>query len=164
MRRHTGRVLSMFCLMALAVAGFLVPHGVGQCSDRIAWATGAAFQRQLGQPVDVFWTNTPLRSAVRGLSQSQQVAILIDRRVDPGQKLDIKLQNTPMELVLQTIAERCQLGLTRLGPVVYLGPQWSAARLKSAAAVFRQAVRRLPSPEQRKYLEVKALAWPDRSD
>ena len=121
------------------------------------------FQQRLAQPVDILWKGNPLRAALRGLSEAQQVAILLDRRVDPGQKLDLTIQGKPLEAALQTIADRCGLGVSRLGAVVYLGPPSAAQRLRPAAAAFAQAVRRLPTATQRKFFQSKALAWEDLS-
>jgi len=72
----------------------------------------AAARRTGRHPV----SGNPLRAAITSLSQAQQVAILIDRRVDPGQKLELTLKDVPMESALQTIADRCGLGVSRLGP------------------------------------------------
>jgi hypothetical protein len=89
------------------------------------------------------------------------VAILIDRRVDPGQRLTLNLQNVPLETILQTVAERCGLGLARLGPVVYLAPPPAAERLRPLAAAMDRAARQLPAAAQRKFLRVQPLAWED---
>jgi len=48
------------------------------------WLTGSRFEKQLAEPVDVFYSGTPLRQAVMSLSRTRRVAALIDRRVDPG--------------------------------------------------------------------------------
>jgi hypothetical protein len=91
------------------------------------------------------------------------VAILIDRRVDPGQKLDLTIKDEPLQVALQAIADHCGLGVSRLGAVVYLGPLSAARRLRPAAAAFGQAVGRLPTTAQRKLFQAKALAWEDLS-
>ena len=64
------------------------------------------------------------------LSRAQRVAVLIDRRVDPNQKLDLQLSGVPMDAALQQIADRCGLGVSRLGAVVYLGPPPAADHLR----------------------------------
>lgn len=123
------------------------------------WATGPALQQRLAQPVDIVWTNNPLRKALESLSRAQKVAILLDRRVDPGQKVDLSVRATPLESVLQLIARHRELGVCRLGAVVYLGPPQAASRLRALAALREEDVRRLPPAAGRKFLQLKALAW-----
>lgn len=123
------------------------------------WATGPALQQRLTQPVDIVWTNNPLRKALESLSRAQKVAILLDRRVDPGQKVDLSVRAAPLESVLQLIARHCELGVCRLGAVVYLGPPQATSRLRALAALREEDVRRLPPAAGRKFLQLKALAW-----
>ena len=104
----------------------------------------------------------PLRRAIEGLSQAQKVAILIDRRVDPSEKLNLTIKDTPLRSALQEIADHCGLGVSRIGmAVVYFGPPSIAEKLPSIEAAFVRAVRRLSPPAQRKFFQSKALAWDD---
>jgi hypothetical protein len=125
------------------------------------WATGPEVQRRLVQPVDIHWAGNPLRPAVQHLAEAVQVAILIDRRVDPGQKLDLEVKGESFQSILQAIVRQCGLGMSRLGPIVYLGPPSVAEQLKSTTAAFEQVVRKLPKAVQRKFLQTKAMAWDD---
>jgi hypothetical protein len=130
-------------------------------ADQMAWATGAEFQQRLDQPVDILWSGNPLRDAIKNLSETQRVAILIDRRVDPGRKLTATIKNTPFEIAIQSIAEQNELGVSRLGDVIYLGPRLPAERLRPIEAAFKQRVRQLPMPIQRKLSRAKAMVWMD---
>jgi hypothetical protein len=102
-----------------------------------------------------------MRTAIRGLSESQQVAILLDRRVDPGQKLELTAKGVPLESALRTIADRCGLGVSRLGAIIYLGPPSAVRRLRPIATALNQAVRKLPTDVQRKFMRQKAMTWDD---
>lgn len=133
----------------------------GNVADRIGWNTGAAFQRALGEPCDILWAGNPLRQAIASLSAARKVAILVDRRVDPGQKLDVSLKGVPLESALQTIAEGRGLGIARLGSVVYLGPPSGVENLRAVAAMLEKEVRPLSPTARRKFHEIKGLAWDD---
>ncbi len=50
---------------ALVVSG-APPRSCGQ----IPWATGSQLSQTLAQPLDVFWSNNPLRDAVASLSRA----------------------------------------------------------------------------------------------
>jgi hypothetical protein len=148
-------------IAAAIIAGALARGSAVDAADRVNWLTGAALQQQLAEPVDILWADNPLHQAMVRLSRACRVAILIDRRVDPGQKLDVSLRGVPLESALQTIARGRGLGVSRLGAVVYLGPLPAAERLPAVAAGFDKQVRLLPPAVQRRYHQLKALAWED---
>ena len=162
--RFSRHALRMAGLVAVAVlCNVFAWHDIAHAARHTAWATGMALQQKLAQPVDIFWSNTPLRGALQGLAETQKVAILIDRRVDPGRKLDLTIKGEPMRAALQTIAERCGLGLSRLSAVVYLGPPPTAEQLRPVANALRQSVRQLPPAAKRKFFHFRAIAWSDLS-
>jgi len=147
-------------IVALLAFGVMTDRDVN-AADALHWATGAAFERTLAENVNIRWTNVPLRRAIRHLSEAKHAAILIDRRVDPDQKLNVTLENVPLGAAMQTIARDLGLGVARLGNVLYLGPASVAERLPGLAASLQREVRRLPAAAQRKYLSSKRLAWDD---
>ena len=154
--------LTLRTIAAIMAGHFLVMGGDDLCAaGKSTWVTGTELQQRLGQSVDILWSSTPLRDAVASLSRAQQVAILIDRRIDPGQKLDLTVRNVPMKQALQMIADRCSLGIARLGTVVYLGPPSAAQRLRPLSQAFQQASRRLSPSIQQKLLLRKAMVWED---
>ena len=153
--------ITTLALTAVIAAQALVSAGGADAADGPHWATGAALQKALSQEIGVLWSGNPLRQAIGRLSRAQRVAILVDRRVDPGQTLDLKLDSVPLETLLGKIAEHCGLGVSRLGPVFYLGPVQAANRLHSLAGEVGKNVRRLPSATQRKFLQTKPLVWDD---
>jgi hypothetical protein len=148
------------CFIAVITVGLWLctPAAAG---EKVAWATGAALGRQLTTPVDVFWKDTPLRQAIEGLATARHAAVLIDRRVDPGGKLDLSLRSVPLEEVFAAVAAERGLSAARFGDLIYLGPLGAAERLPLVVGELKTAVRRLPPAVARKYLQQKALAWDD---
>jgi hypothetical protein len=125
------------------------------------WATGTRLRKQLAQPERISWSGNPLRQALGALSRTQHVAVLIDRRVDPGQKLDLQLDEVPLAAILQEIARSRQLGVSLLEPVAYFGPPGVSLRLRTIAALRTAEIHRLPIGVQRKFLLPKRIAWDD---
>ena len=68
------------------------------------WLTGEPLRKALAQKVTVVWSNIPVRQAIEGLSKSQKVAILLDRRIDPDRKIELTLDNATLADGLQQIA------------------------------------------------------------
>ena len=141
----------------LAFSGPLAPAA----EVPIAWHTGSGLTKQLAQPVGVYWSDNPLRQAVDGLSHAHRVAVLIDRRVDPGQTLDLAVTDVPLEQVLEEIARSRSLGVCSVGPVTYLGPPPVTSRLPTLAELRREEARGLPSGKGRKFLLSKRIGWDD---
>lgn len=140
---------------------FLLESGQTLAQESIQWATGKQFQAQLAAPVDIYWANNPLREALYGLAQAKGVAVLIDRRIDPGRRQNLSLQNVPLRTALQAIAEENQAAMAILGPVVYFGPASAAERLSAVATMLESEARRLPNTLREKYLSAEACSWED---
>lgn len=155
---YRGRKPSGFlaALLALVGAGSAVtaPGDAGLL-------TGAQFDRQMQQVVGATWSGVPLREALRDFCGAQRVAVLLDRRVDPGQELRLVVADVPLRQTLDRIAEDRGLGMTLVGPVVYFGPPEVAAKLRTLAALRDEEVRRLPPAAQRKFLLPEPLEWDD---
>ena len=149
-------------VVTLAMASVLIAAG-GDCvalgASRLL--TGTALKRQLAQPVHVTWSGMPLRQGLRNLCHAQQVGVLIDRRVDPGQKLELQLDGVPLKAALSEIAGSRRLGVCFFGPLVYFGPAAASSQLRTLAVMCREQVDRLPPTLGRKFLSARPMAWND---
>jgi hypothetical protein len=125
------------------------------------WLTGPSLQKRLSKPVDVLWPGNPLRKAIENLSRTEEVAVLIDRRVDPQRKVSLRLERVPLAAALQEIARRQELGCCLLGPVAYFGPPRVAARLRTLSALRTEEARHLPAEAKARLLQLKPMAWND---
>ncbi len=158
--------LSLLLLVA-ATVGQAAPPSAPAGQGSIVWQTGAGLKLQLAQPTSVQWAEgptwpgPPLRKTLSGLSRANRVAIVIDRRVDPDQKLNLSLQNVPLEDLLRQAAASLGLGMTKLGPVIYFGPPEYTARLRTLSEMRAEEVRALPYEARRKLTESGRLAWDD---
>lgn len=148
----------------LTLAFWFLLWGFGEDATEAAdWLTGVGLAKQLAQPVDnVVWSGQTLRQALDTLSRAQRVAILLDRRVDPGQKLELQLSNVQLLTALQQIALEKKLGVSVLGSVVYFGPPEVASRLRTVAALRLEEIRALEPFVARKFLiESDRMKWDD---
>ena len=111
----------------------------------------------------VVWSNIPVRKAIEGLCESQKVAFLLDRRIDPDRKIELSLDNVTLAEGLQQIASRLGVGTTMLGPVAYFGPAETAARLRTVAALRRQDANKLPPNARTIWTQSRPWKWDDLS-
>jgi hypothetical protein len=145
------------CAAAVATACGCLAQASG--SEAVDWSSGVALSKTLAAPLRISWENTSVAHALSSLGQAQRVAILRDRRVDPEQPLALAIEDQPLGEAFSTIAARLNLGYAQLGPVAYLGPPQTAARLRTLAATRLEEVARRPAPAKRKFLLVKKWHW-----
>lgn len=103
----------------------------GSVLDPVEYLTGKDFEDALLQPVSISWQERPLRAGLRRLSESREVAVLLDRRVDPEQTLTLGLSKLSLHDILKTIATESGAGISIVGNTVYIGPEKTAARLRT---------------------------------
>lgn len=125
------------------------------------WLTGPALRQQLAQPVALTWSGVPIRQGLADFSRSQRIAVLLDRRVDPGMPLQASLQDVPVEIALERVARAQQLGLSWYGPLVYFGPETATRRLRTLAALRTAEVKSLPAKARLPFTRQQAWRWPD---
>jgi hypothetical protein len=85
--------------------------------------------------------------------------VILDRRVDPDQKIELVLDNVSLQEALQRIASRLDVGFTLVGPVVFFGPKQTAERLRTVATLRNEDVRRLPPAVRAIWLSAKPWKW-----
>ena len=145
---------------ALCLAGFCAA-ALAAPDAQTRWLTGRALDEQLSSGVSVTWSNAPLTQALGSLSASQHVPIVLDRRVDPGQTIQLTLSEQTLKDSLHRIAESQKLGYCQLGPVAYLGPQEVARRLRTLSALRQEEAKALGGTAGRKFLRQHAWKWND---
>jgi len=126
-----------------------------------AWRTGPALRAQLEQQITYAGADVPLRDMLKSFSTSQQVAILLDRRIDPSEKLDVTLDGLSLRQALEQIAAGRDAAITVAGPVVYFGPASSARRLRTLISLREAEIARLPSAARRRFQQPRPWSWDD---
>lgn len=155
--RMTGR----FCAVCAAVTLVTCAASNTAGQETASWLTGRALEARLATPVGVEWSQTPLGEALRNLGRAQQVAILVDRRVDPDQPLEASLRDIRLEEVFRQVAEHRGLGLCQFGPIAYFGPPEYTTQLRTLAAIRLEELRKLPAGVAQKFLRSQRLSWKD---
>lgn len=133
-------------------------------AEPVGWLTGPAFQERLSRPADdVYWSSLPLRPAIDRFSRAEKTAVVLDRRIDPDQRVDLALSKLSLREAFQRLAEHLEAGVSLPGSVVYFGPPAVAARLGTLAELRREEARRLSGGVGRKLLQAERMSWPDLS-
>ncbi len=135
--------------------------------------TGKDLEQQLSLAAGISWSSNPLRDGLNNLSRSHKIAILLDRRIDPDQRIDVSTPPIPLWDLLQQIAvsvvytdpqdtvQRADVG--RVGPVVYIGPQETVRVLSTVIVLQQQQVDRLPSTLRQRLKRSHPFSWQELS-
>lgn len=108
----------------------------------------------------VVWEQLPLGDAIGRLKSLSGAVVVLDRRVDPNQRVDLKLENADAEEIVARLATACSLGHTRLAQLTYFGPPQTTQRLVALAALRRRDVAALPVALRRSLMERRRIVWP----
>lgn len=95
---------------------------------------GKPFELALDQKIGRVWGGQDghtLRHVVRDLIDSQGISIVLDRRVDPTQPVELTLPPAPLRDIMSAIARKLKTGMSIVGNVVYVGPTDSARKLRT---------------------------------
>ena len=158
MKRLRAR-FSIIAGLALAVLGG--GHGPAAAGD---WLSGTALRAQLAQPLKLAWSGVPIRQGLADLARSQSIAILLDRRVDPGIPLELAFENVPVEVALERLARSRQLEISWYGPLVVLGPEQATRRLRTLAALRAGELKSLPSARRSAFTRTQAWQWDELAE
>ena len=149
-------------MYAVAFAWFIMLSVANSCcgqeptDQKVQWRSGRAFDEFAKSPISVSWQHAQLRNHLMQFARSQQIAIVLDRRVDPNQLLDLTVNNASIEQFMLRIAEKSGTKFCRFGDCYYFGPANSTERLLGINAILssgRQQKRSL-------YSRSEALSWP----
>lgn len=152
---------ALFCLLLFGLSLIAVPQ---PAAGQTRWLTGAALERQRQQPVTRNWAGVPVRKGLSQLARLQQVAILLDRRIDPERTVELPVHQVGLDDLLNQIAEKMDGAATWLGPVAYVGPRRAALRLRTLAALRAADVRALPNDARGVFLEGKSWHWDELAE
>jgi hypothetical protein len=147
-------VAAVVCMAILAVSSCLLAQ-----PPRVWWR-GAKLEQQLTLPVGITWKGLPLREALEGLGQAQQIAVVLDRRIDPNQAVDFECQAEPLDGALRQLAAGIDADAVRIGPAVFIGPRGEADRIATSALLRQDEVNRLPKAQQSRWTAATEWSWP----
>jgi hypothetical protein len=147
-------------VLSAAASGLMLWAAPLAAPAQTARKTGAALASQLEQPAGISWQERPLDEGLERLAEVYGVAIFLDRRIDPDQFVNITIRDLPLRELVAQLAVKAGGELSRVGPVLYIGPQQTTRELATVAALRHQDLARLPTDSRSKLLRSQALSWP----
>ena len=145
-KRHP--VLAMPWLMIVTVVSISLSSELRSTSTRvfgqdqkneIAWLSNEALSEHNSLPISVMWRDAELKDRLMRFSQTQRVAIFLDRRIDPSTIINLTSNNVTTEQFLLEIAKQTDIGICQIENVYYLGPKKTANSLASTTESLLKA-------------------------
>ena len=106
--------------------------------------------------VTLEWGDVPLRQRLREFGKKYNVAVFLDRRVDPDQRIELFARDLPLEGVLAQAAENLKIGICTVGKAHYIGPKSTTSRLPGIVA---QRKSMLPQSSRAAWNKSKEMKW-----
>lgn len=93
--------------------------------------SGRDFEAALAGVFSASWSNVSLRRMLERISETQRVAVLLDRRLDPTREVAVRIDSASLRDGLETIAEEVGGGMSVVGNTLYVGPADAAGKLRT---------------------------------
>lgn len=162
-------------VQVLLLCALLSPGGIGGAAgadeatgDRIAWHTGRRLQQELVRPVNIVLNRTTPRAVVQKLRELHHVALLLDRRIDPDQQIDVQFTQSTLHEALQAFALLLDGELAQIGATLFIGPAPSTDRIRTLIAVRTAEVKALDGDDSvRRQIELlrgATFSWNDLTE
>jgi hypothetical protein len=152
-------------LRSLCFLLFLFPSlSAAQESDRPDFRTGSAFRRELAQPVTVTRSDVELRPLLARLGADRGIAIVLDRRIDPGRRLDANLPPMKLLSAIRQIAAQAEASVSVIGDTVYIGPSESTGKLRTLCVLREMELDAFADqlgPREFELAQIHTFAWDD---
>jgi hypothetical protein len=155
--------------VCLAVVAQLILVAPISAADPVTWRTGRDLQKFLDQNIGgagLAWSGQEVRDALSTLSRSSgiRVAMLLDRRIDPGTPLSLAMGNVTLDDALGRIAKAAKADVCQVGSVMYFGPASLTQRLRTIAELRKQEIRALPPADAKPFVVLKPLKWDELAE
>lgn len=146
----------------LLLAGLLLACCGTATADDVRFLTGSSFRHELTQPIGITRDRAELRPFLRGLAAERRVAILLDRRIDPGTELDANLPPLEFQAAIRTLAVQAGAGVSVVGDTLYVGPRTGTGVIRTLVALREAELGELSDRgRQFELAQTETFAWND---
>jgi hypothetical protein len=103
----------------------------GEPIDPHALLRGSEFVRALDQPLSIDREKVAVRELLERLQDERRVAIVLDRRIDPGRTIDARLPAMSFRSAVESIARRADAVARVVGDTLIVGPENNTGQLRT---------------------------------
>ncbi|MGD9856656.1 MAG: hypothetical protein AB7U20_17050 [Planctomycetaceae bacterium] len=151
---------------AWGVGLFIAFSAVSSAADEErSVSTGVRFRQELRRPINVFLRAVTVRTVTERLAAQHNVAIVLDRRIDPDHVLDVQLAQVTLREGLDLFAAQIAADAAVVGSTIVLGPPASLDRLRTDCVRQVEFLRSLKEDKSRErtfeLIQSRTFRWDD---
>ena len=90
--------------------------------QKTKYLTGKKLDRRNVRALSIWWKDAELRDRLTAFSETQDIAIILDRRIDPSTIVNLGVENRTVEQVFRRISSAAKIGVCRIEDCYYFGP------------------------------------------
>ncbi|MEZ6054324.1 MAG: STN domain-containing protein [Planctomycetaceae bacterium] len=161
-RHGRGRRWTLGLILAACVLIFVDQSQAddGSSAPRLA---GSELRKELESPINVTIPQTRVREVVLRLESLHNVAILLDRRIDPDRLIDVQLTQVTLLEGIEFLANQLEADAALVGGTVVIGPTDKLDRTRTDIVIQHQTLKDSSSEQgQRRLFELfsgKSFRW-----
>ncbi|MCY2963462.1 MAG: hypothetical protein NT069_07390 [Planctomycetota bacterium] len=122
--------------------------------------SGKAFRQALDRTISATWEQVDLRTITRRIEETRQIALLVDRRLDPSRPVKFAAHDVRLGELLERLASERDAEAIVVGNTVYLGPKSATEKLRTLIALRTEELARI-KPARRSGLNPSDVRWDD---
>lgn len=131
---------------------------------------GREFTQKIASRLNLIRSDAELLKTVEDLQRTQNIAIVLDRRIDPNQKVSLNVSGISIRDVISQIAQRTSNLESKsndvriIGDTVVVGPKESLSKFRTLVHLRTEELRKLPNRSTRTLQEItdkETVHWND---
>lgn len=132
------------------------------------WRTEGEFAGAIGRAlIATHDIPAPLKPYLQRLSREREVAILLDRRIDPSRLVRVNLQAATFDQGIRELAQQAESQVTIVGDTLYVSPEPTANKLRTLIWLKKVELEKLVGAGAQREFELvrrKRFAWDDLAE
>jgi hypothetical protein len=137
-------------------------------AERTGWQTGRRLTQELARPVNIVLQRTTPRQVVLQLRKLHEIALWLDRRIDPDQPIDVQFTQVSLQEALETFALQLDAELAQVGGTLFIGLPGSTDRIRTLIELHTAELRQFEGEEavgrQSALLRGTTMTWEDLAE
>ncbi|WP_437187172.1 hypothetical protein SH668x_000557 [Planctomicrobium sp. SH668] len=130
----------------------------------VNFRAGVEFAKVINRPLLLSRDFTPLRALLQSISKDRNVAILLDRRIDPQFLISSNIQSEFLDTGLNELLKPVPAEVVTTGDTLFVTTPDNAAEIRTRIALAEQELRKnkkIPATRQAELLSRTSLRWND---
>ena len=112
-------------------------------SNTVEFLTGKKLDRKNLLEFSLWWKDAELRDRLLAFSNTENIAVMLDRRIDPSTLMNLGVENRTIEQIFWRLSSTAQIGVCRIEDCYYFGPVDTVVALPIAMDTLSRQAKKL---------------------